>query len=47
MDRVTINLASGVDLPVRHPRIFHKDNDAWEMVHLHVSIAVPNEKIGE
>jgi len=47
MDRVTVKLPNGVDIPVRHTRIFHRENGAWKMVHLHVSIAVPNEKIGE
>jgi len=47
MDRVTVKLPNGKDLPVRHARIFHKEDGAWKMVHLHVSIAVPNETIGE
>ncbi len=46
MDRVTVKLPNGAELPVRHTRIFHKENGAWKMVHLHVSIAVPNESIG-
>jgi hypothetical protein len=46
MDRVTIRLPNGNELVVRHTRIFHKENGAWKMVHLHVSIAVPNENIG-
>lgn len=45
MDRVSVKLPNGVELPVRHTRIFHKENSAWKMVHLHVSIAVPNESI--
>lgn len=47
MDRVTVKLPNGVDIPVRHTRIFHRESGTWKMVHLHVSIAVPNEKIGE
>jgi len=47
MDRVTVQLPNGVNLPVRHTRIFHKEAGAWKMIHLHVSIAVPNDKIGE
>ncbi len=46
MDRVTVKLPNGVELLVRHTRIFHRENGAWKMVHLHVSIAVPNESIG-
>jgi hypothetical protein len=47
MDRVTVILPNGMDLPVRHTRIFHKEDDSWKLVHLHVSIAVPNESIGQ
>ena len=47
MDRVTVKLPNGVELPVRHTRIFHKENGAWKMVHLRVSIPVPNDKLGE
>ncbi len=45
-DRVTVSLPSGVRIPVRHTRIFHQEEGAWKMVHLHTSIAVPNETIG-
>jgi hypothetical protein len=45
-DRVTVKLPNGSELPVRHTRIFHKENDVWKLVHLHVSIAVPNESMG-
>jgi hypothetical protein len=45
-DRVTVRLPNGAELPIRHTRIFHQEHDVWKMVHLHVSIAVPNEKIG-
>jgi hypothetical protein len=47
MDRVSVRLPNGVEVPIRHTRIFHKEDGAWKMVHLHASIAVPNEKIGE
>ena len=47
MDRVSVKLPNGIEIPVRHTRIFHKEDGLWKMVHLHVSIAVPNEKIGE
>lgn len=47
MDRVEVKLPNGVELPVRHTRIFHKENGAWKMVHLHVSIPVPNDEIGK
>jgi hypothetical protein len=45
-DRVTVKLPNGVELPIRHTRIFHEENGNWKLVHLHVSIAVPNESIG-
>lgn len=45
-DRVTVRLPNGHELPVRHTRIYHKEDGVWKMVHLHVSIAVPNETIG-
>jgi len=47
MDRVSVKLPNGAEIPARHTRIFHKEDGLWKMVHLHVSIAVPNEKIGE
>jgi len=47
MDRVAVKLSNGLELPIRHTRIFHKEDGAWKMVHLHISIAVPNEKIGQ
>jgi hypothetical protein len=46
MDRVTVRLPNGVGILVRHTRVFHQEEVAWKMVHLHVSIAVPNESIG-
>jgi hypothetical protein len=47
MDRVRVRMPNGVEIPTRHTRIFHKEDGMWKMVHLHVSIPVPNEKIGE
>ena len=46
MDRVKVKLPGGKELPIRHTRIFHKEGAAWKLVHLHVSIAVPNESLG-
>jgi hypothetical protein len=46
-DRVTVRLPNDVELPVRHTRIFHQENGVWKLVHLHVSIAVPNESLGK
>ena len=47
MDRVLVRLPNGVDIPVRHTRIFHQEDGIWKMVHLHVSVAVPNDRIGQ
>lgn len=47
MDRVTVRLPNGKEVPIRHTRIFHKEDGKWKMVHLHVSIAIPNDRIGE
>jgi hypothetical protein len=46
IDRVTVKFPNGVEVPIRHTRIFHKENSVWKMVHLHVSIPVANESIG-
>jgi hypothetical protein len=45
-DWVTVKVPNGVNLPVRHTRIFHQEQGVGKMVHLHVSIAVPNVQIG-
>lgn len=47
MDRVKVKLPNGIELPMRHTRIFHKEKDGWKIVHNHISIVIPNEKIGE
>ena len=46
-DQVTARLPNGVEIPVRHTYIFHKENDAWKIVHAHISVGIPDEKIGE
>jgi SnoaL-like domain len=45
IDRVTVKFPNGSEVPIRHTRIFHKEDGAWKMVHLHVSVAVPNDSI--
>jgi hypothetical protein len=45
MDRVSVKVSNGVEIPVRHTRIFHQEDGKWKMVHLHVSVAVPDEKM--
>jgi hypothetical protein len=46
MDRVTVKLPNGTEIPIRHTRIFHQEDGVWKLVHLHVSIAVPNDSFG-
>jgi hypothetical protein len=46
-DQVTAKLPNGIEIPVRHTYIFNNENDAWKIVHAHISIGIPDEKIGE
>jgi hypothetical protein len=43
MDRVWLKQADGSEIPIRHTRIFHKEDGTWKIVHNHVSIAVSEE----
>ena len=45
--RVELKLSNGVEFPLRHMRIFQKEKGIRKIVHNHISIAVPNESIGE
>lgn len=45
MDRVRVRLPDRVEIPIRHTRIFHQEDGMWKMVHLHVSVAVPDESM--
>lgn len=47
MDRVAVKFPNGVEVQIRHTRIFHKEEGVWKMIHLHASIPVPNDKIGQ
>lgn len=47
MNRVMVKLPNSVVLPVRYTPGFHRENGSRKMIHLHVSIAVLNERIGE
>jgi hypothetical protein len=44
-DHVTVKFPTCVEVLIRHTRIFHKEDDTWKMVHLHVSVAVPDESM--
>jgi len=45
VDRVKVKFPDGLELPMSHTRIFHKEEDGWKIVHNHVSILIPNEKL--
>lgn len=44
VDQVRVILPDGDELPIRHTRIFHREDGTWKMVHLHVSMGVAEEK---
>ena len=45
VDRPRIRMPNGSELPLRYTVIFHQEDDAWKIVHGHVSIAVPNADV--
>jgi ketosteroid isomerase-like protein len=45
-DQVTARLPNGIEIPVRHTYIFHKENDVWKIVHAHISVGVSDESLG-
>jgi SnoaL-like domain len=45
MDRVLVKLPNGVEIPIRHTRIFQQEDGTWKMVHLHVSMGVSDERM--
>jgi hypothetical protein len=47
VDRVTAKLPNGIEVPIRHTYIFHRENAAWKIIHANISIGVPDESIGE
>lgn len=46
VDRVIAKLPNGIEIPVRHTYIFHKDSDQWKIVHAHISVGIPDENLG-
>jgi hypothetical protein len=46
VDRVIAKLPNGIEIPVRHTYIFHKERDQWKIVHAHISVGVPDESLG-
>jgi len=46
VDHVTAKLPNGIEIPVRHTYIFHREDDAWKIVHAHISVGVTDESLG-
>ena len=46
VDRVIATLLNGIEVPVRHTYVFHKENGIWKIVHAHISVGVPDESLG-
>jgi ketosteroid isomerase-like protein len=47
VDSVTARLPIGIEVTVRHTYVFHKENNAWKIVHAHISVGVPDENLGK
>jgi SnoaL-like domain len=45
-DRVTAKLPNGIEIPVRHSYIFHREGNEWKIVHAHISVGVSDESLG-
>jgi ketosteroid isomerase-like protein len=45
-DQVTVKLPNGIEIPVRHTYVFQKEDNAWKVVHTHISVGVPDESFG-
>jgi ketosteroid isomerase-like protein len=45
-DRVTARLPDGIDIPVRHTYVLHRENDEWKIVHAHISVGIPDDQLG-
>ena len=46
VDRVIVILPNGIEIPVRHTYVFHKESDQWKIVHTHISVGIPDESLG-
>jgi len=44
-DRVTARLPSGLQVPVRHTYLFIQEGESWKLVHSHISVPVPDDKL--
>lgn len=46
VDRVTARLPGGLEVSVRHTYVFHREEDAWRVVHAHISVGIPDKDLG-
>ena len=44
-DHPTLKLADGTEIPVRLTAVYHKENNDWKFVQMHLSVGVPNEEL--
>ena len=47
LDEPTWVLPDGTRVPTRWTSVFHEEDATWRIVHMHVSLGVPDEKMGE
>ncbi len=45
-DRVIARLPDGLEVPVRHTYVFHREGGAWKVVHAHISVAILDKDLG-
>lgn len=46
VDRVTARFTNGIEIPVRHTYIFHREEGGWKIIHAHISVGVSDESLG-
>lgn len=44
VDRPTFRFADGSEAPARVSVVVHQEDGQWKIVHLHLSLGVPNEE---
>ena len=45
IDRPTLRMPNGQEFSFRQTAIFHQEDGAWKMIHVYVSIGVPNAEV--
>ncbi len=45
IDRPTLRMPNGHEFSFRQTAIFHQEDGAWKMIHVHASIGVPNAEV--